>query len=177
LGPGTRPDQTILREAKPGDAEAVSALVTSLAPLFLADPGDLEAAAPFLATVSPEAFRGYLASDRFRYHVAESNGELAGVVGVRDHQHLFHLFVAERFHRRGLAARLWAVARVAARAAGNPGRFTVNSSRYAIPVYERFGFRATGPEVHKDGVTFVPMALDEHGASSRGVRRAGDRRP
>jgi GNAT superfamily N-acetyltransferase len=177
LGTGTRPDQTTLREAKPGDAEAVSALVTALAPFFLADPGDLEAAAPFLATFSPEAFRGNFASDRFRYHVAESNGELAGVVGVRDEQHLFHLFVAERFHRQGLAARLWTEARAAARTAGNPGRFTVNSSRYAIPVYERFGFRATGPEVHKDGVIFVPMALDEHGVSSRDVRRAGDRRP
>jgi GNAT superfamily N-acetyltransferase len=156
-----------IREAKPEDAGAISALVTSLAPFFLADPGDLQAAAPFFATISPEAFRGNFASGRFRYHVAESDGELAGFVGVRDDQHLYHLFVAERFHRRGLAARLWEVAKAAARAAGNSGRFTVNSSRYAIPVYERFGFQATGPEVHKDGVTFVPMALDEHGASSR----------
>lgn len=156
-----------IREAKPEDAEGISALVTSLASFILADPKDLEAAAPFFATVTPEALRGYLGCGRFRYHVAESNGELAGFVGVRDDQHLYHLFVAERFHRRGLAARLWEVAKAAARAAGNPGRFTVNSSRYAIPVYERFGFQATGPEVPKDGVTFVPMALDEHGASPR----------
>lgn len=45
--------------------------------------------------------RRYLTEGRCRYHVAESAGKLVGVVGVRDDTHLFHLFVAEGFHRRG----------------------------------------------------------------------------
>lgn len=154
------PDDILIREATAEDAEAISELVTSLAPYFLADPADPGAAAPFFESVSPEAQRRYLTEGRCRYHVAESGGALVGVVGVRDDAHLFHLFVAEGFQRRGLAARLWNRARGAALAAGNPGRFTVNASLYAVPVYERFGFQATGPEVRKDGVAYVPMELD-----------------
>ena len=156
------PDKITIRTATPGDAESISALITALAPdFFLADPDDVEAAAPFFEKVTPAAIRDHLVSDRYRYHVAELSGELVGVIGMRDHAHLFHLAVAERVHRQGVAARLWNEARRVAEAAGNPGRFTVNSSRYAVPVYERFGFAVTGPEQHKDGLVFVPMTLDE----------------
>jgi GNAT superfamily N-acetyltransferase len=89
-----------------------------------------------------------------------------GVAGIRDTTHVYHLFVAEAFHRQGLATSLWEIAKAAALAAGNPGRFTVYSSLHAVPVYERFGFRATGPEVHKHGVAFVPMELDESGSGA-----------
>lgn len=162
------PDKITIRAATPDDAEAISALINALAPYFLADPDDPEAAASFFEKVTPEAIRSYLTSDRYRYHVATLDDELVGVVGVRDSAHLYHLVIAERVHRQGLARRLWTKAKRAAEAAGNPGRFTVNSSRYAVPVYEWFGFVATGPEQHKDGLAFVPMEFDE-----RASRRSG----
>jgi len=172
-----RPAGVTIRDAEPEDAEAISALILSLTSFFLADPADPEAAAPFFATISPEALRANLTDGRYRYQLAESGGELAGVVGVRNDAHLYHLFVAAPFHRQGLAARLWAAARQAARAAGNPGRFTVNSSRYAVPVYRRLGFRVTGPEVLKDGIAFIPMELDEReavvGEAGEGRRKPG----
>jgi Acetyltransferase (GNAT) domain len=37
----------------------------------------------------------------------------------------------------------------------------VNSAKIAVPVYERFGFVATGPVQDMGGVQFVPMKLDE----------------
>jgi GNAT superfamily N-acetyltransferase len=154
------PDAITIRHATPDDAEPISALITALAPsFFLADPDDVEAAAPFFDKVTPATIRDYLASDRYRYHVAGRGGELVGVIGMRDHTHLFHLVVAEQVHRQGVATRLWHEAKRVAEAAGNSGRFTVNSSRYAVPVYERFGFLVTGPEQHKNGLVFVPMAL------------------
>lgn len=159
------PSDVTIREATVEDAEAIGALVASLARYYLADPADPEAAAPFFATVSPEAQRRYLTEGRCRYHVAEADDGLVGVIGLRDDTHVFHLFVAEAFHGRGVARRLWAVARAAARTGGDPGHFTVNSSLHAVPVYERFGFRTTGPEVRKDGVAFVPMELDEPAAT------------
>lgn len=121
------------RDAVPADADAISALVTALAPYFLADPERPEDAAFFFTTITPEAIRGYLAGD-FRYHLAESGSELAGLIGVRGASHVYHLFVDARFHRRGIAGQLWERARAAAREAGNPGQFTVNASRYALPV-------------------------------------------
>ncbi|MFY0665521.1 MAG: GNAT family N-acetyltransferase [Natronospirillum sp.] len=35
--------------------------------------------------------------------------------------------------------------------------FTVRSSLFAVPVYERFGFVASGPVGTKDGISFQPM--------------------
>jgi GNAT superfamily N-acetyltransferase len=71
--------------------------------------------------------------------------------------HIHHLFVAEDFQRRGIARQLWAVAKEACLAAGNTGRFTVYSSRFALEVYRRFGFIETGPPETKDEVVAVPM--------------------
>jgi GNAT superfamily N-acetyltransferase len=80
-------------------------------------------------------------------------------VAVRDTTHLYHLFVRQEFQGRGLSRELWQHAKEAAIAAGNRCGFTVNSSPYAVPVYERFGFKATGPRIETHGIAFVPMEL------------------
>lgn len=147
-----------IRLAQADDAPAISRLVQGLAHHFLLDPAQT-ATAPFLQTVSPAAIAGYIASDAFDYCVGECGGQLAGVVAVRDRQHLFHLFVDTAFQRRGCAALLWAHAQRRARAPGNTGGFTVNSTLYAVPVYQRLGFVATGPEVQTRGIAYVPMRL------------------
>lgn len=147
-----------IRPAKADDAPAISRLVQGLAHHFLLDPAQA-ATAPFLQTVSPSAIAGYIASDAFDYCVGECQGQLVGVVAVRDGQHLFHLFVDTAFQRKGFAARLWAHAQQRAQARGNTGGFTVNSTPYALPVYQRLGFVATGPEVQTRGIAYVPMRL------------------
>ena len=91
---------------------------------------------------------------------AEADGALVGLVAMRDHSHLYHLFVAPAWQGRGLARALWQQVRQAALEAGNPGRFTVNASVNAVPVYGRFGFVATGPRVEKNGIAFVPMVCN-----------------
>ena len=63
-----------------------------------------------------------------------------------------------------MARELWQLAKEQAVRAGNPGRFTVNSSLGAMPVYERFGFVSSEPTVAKHGIAFQPMLLIEDGA-------------
>lgn len=147
-----------VRPATAGDAAGISALILGVSRFFTLHP-DGEGAEAFLANLSPDAIGRYLASPAFAYRVAEEDGALAGVVAIRDNTHLHHLFVASAHHGRGLARRLWDAAQNAALAAGNSGEFTVNSSIYAIPVYERFGFQPTGPRVEQNGIAFVPMKL------------------
>ncbi|MDZ7937635.1 MAG: GNAT family N-acetyltransferase [Rhodoferax sp.] len=147
-----------IRPAQADDAQAISQLLQGQAHHFLLDPSQA-ATSPFLQTVSPAAITGYIASDFFDYCVGEIHGQLVGVVAVRDGSHLFHLFVGTAFQRRGYAAYLWAHARQAAIAKGNTEGFTVNSTPFALPVYQRFGFVATGPEVQTRGIAYVPMRL------------------
>lgn len=151
-----------IRMATPADAPAIAALVRSLSRYFLADPERPEAAEEFFRTITTEAVAGYMEGGRFRYHLAEIQGETVGVAGMRDDEHLYHLFVAERFHRRGIGVRLWECARADAVARGNPGRFTLNATLGAVPLYERLGFTPTGPVVETHGIVFRPMELVSH---------------
>lgn len=106
------PGDMTIRPATPGDAEAISALITKLASdYFLANPQAPEAAAPFFQQVTPEAIHSYLTSERYQYHVAMDRAGLAGAIGVRDSTHVYHLVVAKRAWRQGLARRLWLTAR------------------------------------------------------------------
>lgn len=127
--------------------------------LYVAEPGGA-GAEEFFASVSSEAERGYICSERYDFLLAEAGGELAGVIAMKDHTHLYHLFVSPEFQRQGLARDLWQRVREMT-GAGEAQAFTVNSTLSAVPVYERFGFRAVSQPVEKNGVVFVPMRLEE----------------
>jgi N-acetylglutamate synthase-like GNAT family acetyltransferase len=148
------------REARITDARAISELIRPLAEKHIACELSPEGASNLLASMEPRAIEGYMTSG-FKYHVAEDNGVVIGVVGVRDNSHLYHLFVADDYRGRGIAHDLWRVARAGCVEAGNVGEFTVNSSRFAVEMYRRFGFVETGPPETKNGVTSVPMKLTE----------------
>lgn len=161
------PPELTLREATADDAGRISALVASLSRHFLADPNRPQDAAAFFETITPAAIADSIASGRYRYHLAERAGELAGIVGVRDAGHLYHLMVAEALHGRGIASTLWNAAKKAAASEGSTGTFTVNSSLNAVPVYQRFGFTATGAVQVQNGIAFVPMELGGGSPSDR----------
>jgi len=148
------------REATIADAPAISGLILPLAETYIAHEFPPEGAANLLASMEPGAIEGYMMSG-FKYHVAEEDGAVVGVVGVRDNSHVYHLFVADEFRGLGIARQLWCVARDGCREAGNAGEFTVNSSRFAVEMYRKFGFTETGPPETKNGVTSIPMKLTE----------------
>jgi ribosomal protein S18 acetylase RimI-like enzyme len=152
----------LIRPLHEHDIPCLARLFRELALEFIVHESPPEGAATFLRENSEEGLRGYVARGHV-YHVAEIGGELAGFVAVRDRSHLFHLFVGKRWHRRGIARALWEVARGEAISAGNPGFFTVNSSNYALPVYEALGFVRTAPTQCTKGLYYNPMRLDLSG--------------
>jgi len=93
----------------------------------------------------------------FRFYLAEDGNELAGVAAMRGNTHLYYLFTGKPYQGRGLARRLWAHAKEEALALGNPGRFTVNASNYAVAAYERLGFRRSEAAKERKGVKYNPM--------------------
>jgi len=150
----------LIRPLEAADIPAVAGLLRELAREYIVHESPPQGASTFLAENDEMGVRGFLARGHV-YHVAVVDGELAGFVAVRDHSHLFHLFVGKRWHRRGLARALWEKAREAAIAAGGDGVFTVNSSNFAVPVYEAFGFTRVGPTQCAKGLYFNPMRLEE----------------
>jgi ribosomal protein S18 acetylase RimI-like enzyme len=147
-----------IRQATTKDAQAISALISSVSHYFTLHPRGVGADG-FLKTIKPLAIAGYIEDDKFMYFSAFIESDLAGVVAIRDNEHLYHLFVSPKFQRRGLANKLWTFAKEDAIRKSNTNVFTVNSTEYAVPVYEKFGFRAVGQRVEADGIAFVPMKL------------------
>lgn len=136
--------------------DAVAALLHSLAVEFIVHDARPEQASTFLRENDREGIARKLAQG-FVYHVADIDGTIAGFIGMRERQHLFHLFVGRAWQRRGVARALWQAARADALAAGAAPPFTVNASNYAVASYQRLGFVRTAPTMEKNGIRFNPM--------------------
>jgi len=145
-----------IRSGSPSDAEAIARLIASFQCELTDDPSGA-GAETYLASVSVEAEREYLASTRYRYLLAYAGSKLAGFIAIRDGSHLFHLFVERAHHGQGLARRLWEQALRELGVPGSRGAFTVNSSLLAVPVYRALGFVPSGSTKSVDGISFLPM--------------------
>jgi GNAT superfamily N-acetyltransferase len=147
------------RDATVADAEALSAIVTPLAEKWIACDFDEQGRAALLGSMTVDATRERLASERYRHRVATFEGRIIGVIAMRDDNHLYWLFIDDEYKGRKLARHLWESVKHEAATCG-VRRFTVNSSLYAVPVYRAFGFGETGEQETQNGVTSQPMALD-----------------
>jgi GNAT superfamily N-acetyltransferase len=145
-----------IRRATLADAPALSSLIKSVAHFCTVHPDGCDAER-FFAGTAPAAIESFIASPAYHYLVGELDGQLAGAVALRDNSHLFHLFVPESLHRRGIAGQLWRHVKAHALANGNPGVFTVNASMPAVPVYQHFGFVTVTEPVVEDGIRYVRM--------------------
>lgn len=141
-----------------GDAAAISALVRGLAQRWIVPDCSEEGAAALLASMSEEKTRERL-QEGYRYVVAERGDRIVGVAALRLPSHLYHLFVSEDAQRLGVARCLWEAVREYADPAAS---VTVNASRHARPVYDRFGFVEVQPEQLDRGILRTPMVWHRH---------------
>lgn len=147
-----------IRQAKPGDAIAISALIVPLLPLLTLEPNGA-GAEKFIETMQTPAIARVSSDERYDYQLGYLGDELAGVVAVRDHAHLYHLFVAAKWQGRGFGRLLWQAARKCALPKNVDGVFTVNASPFALAMYRHLGFVAAAPRAEHDGIAYIPMRL------------------
>jgi GNAT superfamily N-acetyltransferase len=147
----------LIRSIVPDDIPAAAALLRRAAEEFILHESTPADGAVFLAEQGEQAMRGFLAQG-YVYHVAEVDGTLAGFIAIRARSHVYSLYVERRFHRRGIARRLWEAAQQAALGPGHPGAFTVNASNHALPFYASLGFVPTAP-TQAGIVRYNPMRL------------------
>jgi ribosomal protein S18 acetylase RimI-like enzyme len=145
-----------IRKGTVRDAERISRLITELAEEFIVKDITADGRLHFLGDHSPTQVEQRLAGD-FRFYLAEDGHELAGVGAMRSNTHLYYLFVAKPYQGRELARRLWSQMKEESLGLGNPGKFTVNASNYAVRAYEKLGFHRTEPVKERNGVLYNPM--------------------
>jgi len=152
-------ERIAFREMASGDERAVSALIEDVFDEFIAPdygPGGVE---EFKKHIVPEdLLQRHLNGDSFII-VAEEHGGLVGVIDVRDGNHIRLFFVRKDHHDEGIGRNLFSLAMERC-VSDNPAleEITVNSSPYAIPIYESLGFFITQPELVRNGIRHTPMA-------------------
>jgi GNAT superfamily N-acetyltransferase len=146
------------------DAPQISALISGVARYFTLHPQGLGAEA-FLVSMTADAIAGYIRDEGFHYLVArDRDGVMAGAAALRHDNHLFHLFVSPAWQRQGVATQLWREVLRYAKQQGREGRpFAVNATPYAVPFYERMGFKVSGARVETRGIAFIPMSREADG--------------
>lgn len=147
------------REAGIADADAISDLIMASQRQFCFHEYTPEGQALMARVCGREALKQYLGRGDV-YFVAEADGMIVGVAGIRDNTHLAHNFVDSNWHRRGISKRLWQLASEECLRRGNPGCFDLRASTYAIPVYLKWGFAQTAPTDQEYGITSTPMTLN-----------------
>ena len=79
---------------------------------------------------------------------------LVGVIATRSEgNHIALFFVEESYQRLGIGKHLFHMVIQE----NQIGEITVNSSPYAVKIYERLGFKSTNSEQLVDGIRFTPM--------------------
>lgn len=111
----------------------------------------------FKKFANPLKMQERLASGSFALS-AENDAEIVGIIEVRDFNHISLLFVKKEFHRMGIAKKLFESALdICKRNIKGNAVLKVNSSPYAVEVYEKLGFVTEGDEAVLNGIRFIPM--------------------
>ncbi|MGN1421421.1 MAG: GNAT family N-acetyltransferase [Eubacterium sp.] len=92
-------------------------------------------------------------TNALKWYGAFDNGSLVGVLTMREPQHIGGFFVKANCQGKGLGRMLFE----SMKADYEKQEFTVNSSPYAVQIYEHLGFVATDTEQTVNGIRFTPM--------------------
>ena len=161
-------DQTLIyRPLNAKDILEVSELVARVFNEFVASENSSEGVHEFYRYIQPSAFRAR-AQINYVGLISLVQDKIVGVIEMQNYSHISLLFVAPEFQRRGIAKELLHQALQICRASKSTLLdITVDSSSYAVPIYEKLGFCRVGERQVQNGIGFFPMVLrlaNQHGS-------------
>ena len=143
----------------PGEEVEVSELVARVFDEYVAADCTLEGIQEFLGYIAPDLMAVRSQAGHFAW-VAKVKGKIVGMIEMRNDEHISLLFVDKGYQGRGISRGLFERAMVRSlKAEPDVREISVNSSSYAVGVYERLGFERCGPKERKNGISYIPMKL------------------
>ena len=143
---------------KDGQDKIISDLVWRVFSEFEVPDYSEEGVNTFKEIIVPERIAEKIKNEGFKVYCCFNESILVGVLGVRDKTHISLLFVDKRYHRKGIAKELLRLVIVDIQKFNPELReITVNSSPYAVKIYEKLGFMAIDNMQEKDGIKYTPM--------------------
>lgn len=142
----------------PKDARPVSQMVITVFEKFVGPDFSPMGRAEFIQYAQPNAIAQRIQLNHFAILAIAAHRDIVGLIEARNLSHLSWLFVAEAFQGQGIARILFEKLLAELRDRNpNLSVLTVHASRYALPIYEKFGFKATAQEQNYQGIIYTPM--------------------
>lgn len=140
-----------IREAIESDATSISELIHRVS--MQCNFSEMEPCPQwFIESIKPDALKPLIVSDDYLWLIAVERGEVAGVLTLFEGNLVKYLFVHPKFQRKGIARRLWQQVTPMLRS-----EISVRSSLFAVPFYEKRGFKKVGEVKFFNGVSFQTM--------------------
>ena len=147
------------RQMKVEDILEVSNLVASVFNELVAPEYSSEGVQEFYGYIEPTALRARFQTNHFSL-IALAQNKVVGMIEIRDYNHVSLLFVAQDYQRRGISkALLFRAIKICQGNESQPSEISVNSSSFAVPIYEKLGFNRVGERQIRNGIGFIPMVL------------------
>jgi GNAT superfamily N-acetyltransferase len=124
---------------------------------FVAPDYSAEGVNEFSKYVKPQLMQRRLESNHFVIAALDKD-VFAGMIEVRNDNHISLLFVKKEYRHQGIAKELLEIAIAKCRKHdANIALIEVNSSPFAVSIYEKRGFVKVSDEQVKNGIRFTPM--------------------
>lgn len=147
------------REIKKGEEVKVCQLIMGCFNEFIAPGYDKEGVLEFSKYVNPKLTQDRLSNNHFII-LAIDKIKIVGVIEVRNYNHISLFFVKKAYQNKGIGKNLHELAINKCKVC-KPEVTTieVNSSPYAVSIYEKLGFIKISNEQTVNGIRFTPMLL------------------
>lgn len=141
-----------------GQEKAITDMIWNVFCEFNAPDYSEEGINTFKEFIDSERLANDIKNNGFKLYCCFHGNTPVGVLALRNTTHISLLFVKKSFHKRGIAKELLKLS-VTDLMHDSPGtkELTVNSSPYAVEIYERMGFTATDNMREKSGIIYMPM--------------------
>ena len=96
----------------------------------------------YLKSLQPKAIEALITFERLAWLLAIHDNNIVGILAVEDKAGIKYFFVHTQRQKMGIGKRLWQFAKSSGEL--EPA-LKVRSSLFAVPVYERLGFKAVEP--------------------------------
>jgi GNAT superfamily N-acetyltransferase len=151
--------EIIYREIQKGEEEKTSQLVMECFGEFVAPGYSEEGVNEFSKYVNLTAIDQRLAKNHFIFLALDHN-LLVGVIEVRNYDHISLFFVRKGYQKKGIGKKLYKLA-INKCKANRPDveAVEVNSSPYAVSIYEKLGFVKVDVEQITNGIRYTPMVF------------------
>jgi GNAT superfamily N-acetyltransferase len=145
------------REIKTGEEAKACQLVMDSFSEFVAPDYSEEGVKEFSKYIDSLLMQKRLANNHVVV-VALDEDVLVGMIEVRNYNHISLLFVKKKYQHHGIATRLLELAVNKCRKHNaNTELIELNSSPFAVSIYEKLGFVKISDEQLKNGIRFTPM--------------------